>query len=118
MRDMCSTAIVELVNYYRENNLCESFNSLNTTLRNAYRTCKLFRVIHDFDATEPKFLTLRKGDRLTLVDVIGEDRGWWKGQIADRVSLLSHRSFLCLVMSVIHFQIGFFPLSYVEPWKE
>lgn len=91
-------SIVELVNYYRENNLCESFNSLNTTLKNAYRTCKLFRVLHDFDATEPKFLTLRKGDRLTLVDVIGEDRGWWKGQIADRV--------------------GFFPLSYVEPWKE
>ncbi|KJH42877.1 RhoGEF domain protein [Dictyocaulus viviparus] len=91
-------SIVELVNYYKENNLCESFNSLNTTLKNAYRTCKLYRVIHDFDATEPKFLTLRKGDRLTLVDVIGEDRGWWKGQIADR--------------------IGFFPLSYVEPWKE
>ncbi|WKY15591.1 hypothetical protein Q1695_000793 [Nippostrongylus brasiliensis] len=91
-------SIVELVNYYRENNLCESFNSLNTTLKNAYRTCKLFRVLHDFDATEPKFLTLRRGDRLTLVDVIGEDRGWWKGQIADR--------------------IGFFPLSYVEPWKE
>ncbi|KAE9419378.1 hypothetical protein Angca_002422 [Angiostrongylus cantonensis] len=91
-------SIVELVNYYRENNLCESFNSLNTTLKNAYRTCKLYRVMHDFDATEPKFLTLRKGDRLTLVDVIGEDRGWWKGQIADRV--------------------GFFPLSYVEPWKE
>ncbi|KAK6031819.1 SH3 domain protein [Ostertagia ostertagi] len=84
--------------HYRENNLCESFNSLNTTLKNAYRTCKLFRVLHDFDATEPKFLTLRKGDRLTLVDVIGEDRGWWKGQIADR--------------------IGFFPLSYVEPWKD
>ncbi|XGW34550.1 hypothetical protein V3C99_018463 [Haemonchus contortus] len=91
-------SIVELVNYYKENNLCESFNSLNTTLKSAYRTCKLFRVLHDFDATEPKFLTLRKGDRLTLIDVIGEDRGWWKGQIADR--------------------IGFFPLSYVEPWRE
>ncbi|KAK6012136.1 SH2 domain protein [Ostertagia ostertagi] len=34
-------SIVELVNYYRENNLCESFNSLNTTLKNAYRTCKV-----------------------------------------------------------------------------
>ncbi|VDO95822.1 unnamed protein product [Heligmosomoides polygyrus] len=63
-----------------------------------FHSIVLFRVLHDFDATESKFLTLRKGDRLTLVDVIGEDRGWWKGQIADRV--------------------GFFPLSYVEPWKE
>ncbi|KIH51367.1 SH3 domain protein [Ancylostoma duodenale] len=67
---------------------------MTPTPQQDYVNTELFRVIHDFDATEPKFLTLRKGDRLTLVDVIGEDRGWWKGQIADRVRLLSHSSFL------------------------
>ncbi|CAD6189319.1 unnamed protein product [Caenorhabditis auriculariae] len=92
-------SVVELVTYYREHNLIEIFNTLNTTLKSAYRECKLYRVIHDYDAPEdPKFLSLRKGDVVTLVDTIGEDRGWWKGMINNKV--------------------GFFPLSYVEPLTE
>lgn len=76
----------ELVNYYKVHNLCESFNSLNTVLKNPYRDCKVFRVIHDFEQDEQKFLSIKTGDILTLVDTVGEDRGWWKGSINNRVN--------------------------------
>ncbi|KAF8381825.1 vav-1 [Pristionchus pacificus] len=88
-------SIVELINYYRENNLRESFNALDTKLTKPHRECKTFRANHPYKATEPKFLELRVGDLITLVDTMGEERGWWKGKIGERV--------------------GFFPLSYVEP---
>ncbi|GMT33319.1 hypothetical protein PFISCL1PPCAC_24616, partial [Pristionchus fissidentatus] len=87
-------SIVELINYYREHNLRESFNALDTKLTKPHRECKTFKANHDYKATEPKFLELRVGDVITLVDTMGEERGWWKGRIGERV--------------------GFFPLSYVE----
>ncbi|CAI5455193.1 unnamed protein product [Caenorhabditis angaria] len=91
-------SIVELVQYYRENNLIEIFASLDTTLKYPYQQCKMFKAIHDYEATHPapdgKFLSLRVGDIVTLLDTVGEDRGWWKGQVNN--------------------QTGFFPLTYVE----
>ncbi|CAB3399478.1 unnamed protein product [Caenorhabditis bovis] len=92
-------SVVELVQYYREHNLIEIFQGLNTTLKYPYLHCKIFRAIHDYEATQPapegKFLSLRKGDIVLLIDTVGEDRGWWKGQCNN--------------------QSGFFPLSYVQP---
>ncbi|PAV65178.1 hypothetical protein WR25_20034 [Diploscapter pachys] len=88
-------SIVELINYYRVHNLIEIFNTLNTTLKSAYRDCKIYKVIHDFEGSEAKFLTIRKGDLVTLVDTIGEERGWWKIMLNNKV--------------------GFAPLSYMEP---
>ena len=55
---------------------------------------QVFKVIHDFSQEEAKFLSIKTGDILTLVDTIGENRGWWKGALNNRV--------------------GFFPLTYVK----
>ena len=44
-------------------------------------------MIHDFEGSEAKFLTIRKGDLVTLVDTIGEERGWWKIMLNNKVIL-------------------------------
>lgn len=91
---------VELVQYYRQNNLIEIFQALDTCLKIPYSQCKVFKAIHDYDAptqnNEGKFLTFKTGDTVVLLDTVGEDRGWWKGQVGIKT--------------------GFFPLSYVKPY--
>ena len=47
---------------------------------------EVFRVIHEYQSPEPKYLELRIGQIVTLVDTIGEDRGWWKGKLNNKVS--------------------------------
>uniref|UniRef100_A0A1I7TZP5 Protein vav n=1 Tax=Caenorhabditis tropicalis TaxID=1561998 RepID=A0A1I7TZP5_9PELO len=91
---------VELVQYYRHNNLIEIFQALDTCLKIPYPQCKIFKAIHDYEAPSPnnenKFLTFKTGDIVVLLDTVGEDRGWWKGQVGSKT--------------------GFFPLSYVKPY--
>ncbi|EGT57909.1 hypothetical protein CAEBREN_25145 [Caenorhabditis brenneri] len=91
---------VELVQYYRYNNLIEIFQALDTCLKIPYSQCKVFKAIHDYEAptqnSEGKFLTFKTGDTVVLLDTVGEDRGWWKGQVGSKT--------------------GFFPLSYVKPY--
>ncbi|MFH4975751.1 hypothetical protein AB6A40_002460 [Gnathostoma spinigerum] len=87
-------SIVELINYYSEHNLRESFETLNTTLRQPYM-CSTFKVLHSFEATDPNYLQLNVGEQVVVISRIGEDRGWWKGRIGNR--------------------IGYFPMTYVTP---
>uniref|UniRef100_A0A8R1HTU9 Protein vav-1 n=2 Tax=Caenorhabditis japonica TaxID=281687 RepID=A0A8R1HTU9_CAEJA len=91
---------VELVQYYRDHNLIEIFQALDTTLKNPFSQCKVFKAVHDYEAPPPnqdgKFLSLKTGDVVVLLDTVGEDRGWWKGQVNNKT--------------------GFFPLSYVKPY--
>ncbi|CAI4229270.1 unnamed protein product [Auanema sp. JU1783] len=99
--DVCKfTSVVELVNYYKRNSLSECFEFLNTNLRDPYRENNLFIALHDFAANEPKFLSLKKGDIVTLIEKVGEERGWWKGCIKEGTEE----------------RVGFFPLSYVEQY--
>ncbi|CAI2357652.1 unnamed protein product [Caenorhabditis sp. 36 PRJEB53466] len=98
--DYIFNSVVELVQYYRDHNLIEIFQALDTCLKSPYPQCKVFKAVHDYDPpppnTEGKFLSLRTGDIVVLLDTVGEDRGWWKGQVNNRT--------------------GFFPLSYVKEY--
>ncbi|EJW79802.1 hypothetical protein WUBG_09288 [Wuchereria bancrofti] len=92
------SSVVELINYYRENNLRESFETLNTTLRHSYTDKQSYIALHNFEASEPNFLTLVVGQKVYVISRTGEDRGWWKGRSGNRV--------------------GYFPLAYVAPAEE
>uniref|UniRef100_A0A1I7ZPA8 Guanine nucleotide exchange factor VAV2 n=2 Tax=Steinernema glaseri TaxID=37863 RepID=A0A1I7ZPA8_9BILA len=91
-------SLVELVNYYRENNLSESFEHIDTVLTAPLIQSRIYRVVHDYSPTEPKFLTMRHGELVTVLDTSGEDKGWWKGRIDNRT--------------------GFFPYAYVAAYFE
>ncbi|VIO89268.1 Variant SH3 domain containing protein [Brugia malayi] len=92
------SSVVELINYYRENNLRESFETLNTTLRHSYTDKQPYIALHNFEASEPNFLTLVVGQKVYVISRTGEDRGWWKGRSGNRV--------------------GYFPLAYVAPAED
>ncbi|RWS13194.1 protein vav-like protein [Dinothrombium tinctorium] len=93
--------ITELVKWYEEHSLSESFNGLNTTLIYPYK--KVFSsmepigfaiAVYSFTGESSNLLNLRRGDRIAILSKSGEEKGWWKGQIDDR--------------------IGYFPLAYVS----
>ncbi|KAI1724562.1 rhoGEF domain-containing protein [Ditylenchus destructor] len=93
------TNILDLINFYRSNSLSEAFNNLDTTLRATLLRTNLYKVLFDYDGNDPvKYLTLRRGDIVTVLDTVGENKGWWKGKISRNSTELS----------------GFFPISYVE----
>ncbi|KAF1746808.1 hypothetical protein GCK72_023266 [Caenorhabditis remanei] len=96
--DYIFNSTVELVQYYRDHNLIEIFQALDTCLKVPYSACKVYKAVHDYDPPSPnsdgKFLSFKTGDTVVLLDTVGEDRGWWKGQVNNKT--------------------GFFPLSYVK----
>lgn len=97
-------SIVELIKWYEENSLAESFNGLHVTLMipykkainlvNSMESVRYAEAIYDFQANAANMLSLRKGDRIIILSKAGNDKGWWKGQIDDR--------------------IGYFPYSHVR----
>jgi hypothetical protein len=80
----------DLIKYYQDHNLQESFTALNTTLKRPYRDyCMVMAVaIHDFTASDEKMVSLTKGDRVQVIDTQGEQRGWWKGKVNGKVVLI------------------------------
>nr|XP_042895082.1 protein vav [Parasteatoda tepidariorum] len=97
-------SIVELINWYQENSLAESFNGLHVTLMIPYKKALVglnnesilgyAEALYDFHATSPNMLSLQKGDRIAVLSKAGNQKGWWKGQIDENV--------------------GYFPYSYVK----
>ncbi|OTF70509.1 vav-like protein, partial [Euroglyphus maynei] len=96
--------IVDLVRWYELNSLAESFNMVNTQLLLPYKKAYCHEILGDavalyaFTGTSSaasSFLSLRKGDHITVLSRAAEDKGWWKGQIGDR--------------------LGYFPFKYVTP---
>uniref|UniRef100_A0A914D363 Uncharacterized protein n=1 Tax=Acrobeloides nanus TaxID=290746 RepID=A0A914D363_9BILA len=88
-------SVVELINFYRVNNLSEGFTNLDTTLSSTLLQTKQFRAVHDFVGTDSaKYLEFKRGDIVTVIDTVGEEKGWWRGRVGER--------------------IGFFPMTYVE----
>uniref|UniRef100_A0A8C2G2W8 Vav 2 guanine nucleotide exchange factor n=1 Tax=Cyprinus carpio TaxID=7962 RepID=A0A8C2G2W8_CYPCA len=103
-------SLLELVEYYQNHSLKESFKLLDTTLRYPYkskerlssRTNTLFtpRVVstavarYNFAARDMRELSLREGDIVKIYSKIGGDQGWWKGEANGR--------------------IGWFPSTYVD----
>uniref|UniRef100_A0A0K0FCY2 Protein vav (inferred by orthology to a D. melanogaster protein) n=1 Tax=Strongyloides venezuelensis TaxID=75913 RepID=A0A0K0FCY2_STRVS len=92
----------ELIEFYKVNSLSECFTGLYTTLKTPLLKTKLYRVTQNFDRehcpefdfTDSRFLSMSQGDIVTLVDLIGEEKYWWMGEINGRV--------------------GFFPIQYVS----
>lgn len=99
--------IVDLVKWYEGNSLAESFNQVNTSLMTAYKKVLTSSVtqpicfaiaMYSFTGSSSNLLSLKKGDKIAVLSKAGEEKGWWKGQIGDR--------------------IGYFPLAYVTEVKE
>lgn len=97
-------SIVELINWYKENSLAESFSGLHVTLMIPYKKALAgsheesilgyAEVLYDFEGHSPNMLTLQKGDRIAILSKAGNQKGWWKGQLNGCV--------------------GYFPFSYVK----
>ncbi|OQR75215.1 protein vav-like [Tropilaelaps mercedesae] len=104
-------SILDLVTWYQENSLAESFAGLNETLRIAYKSVlaggapvviSYALVVHDFepshtttgDQNRAQFLPLTKGERVAILSKEGDERGWWKGHLNNN--------------------FGFFPKTYVQ----
>lgn len=106
-------SLLELVEYYQEHSLKESFKQLDTTLRYPYKSRErsltrgstrspVFtpRVVstavarYNFAARDMRELSLREGDIVKIYSKIGGDQGWWKGEANGR--------------------IGWFPSTYVD----
>ncbi|OXB63155.1 UNVERIFIED_CONTAM: hypothetical protein H355_010507, partial [Colinus virginianus] len=109
-------SLLELVEYYQNHSLKESFKQLDTTLKYPYKsrersTSRTFtrspvftpRVIgtavarYNFAARDMRELSLREGDVVKIYSRIGGDQGWWKGETNGRlrpsdveVELLAH----------------------------
>uniref|UniRef100_A0A0X3PTS2 Guanine nucleotide exchange factor VAV2 n=1 Tax=Schistocephalus solidus TaxID=70667 RepID=A0A0X3PTS2_SCHSO len=99
-------SISALVEYYSRVSLNECFDEVQTCLTTPYQrlpeTSVLFyaRAIYDFDgSSNPRMLTLFKGDLVAVVSMKGDDRGWWKGRLNGKT--------------------GFFPMKFVvqEPTR-
>jgi guanine nucleotide exchange factor VAV len=97
--------IIDLVKWYEENSLCESFNLVNTNLMIPYKKayCNDSIVayaiaLYSFTGNSNNLLSLRKGDKVAILSKAGQAKGWWKGQINDR--------------------IGYFPLAYVTQTED
>uniref|UniRef100_A0A8C1J6S2 Vav 2 guanine nucleotide exchange factor n=1 Tax=Cyprinus carpio TaxID=7962 RepID=A0A8C1J6S2_CYPCA len=102
-------SLLELVEYYQNHSLKESFKLLDTTLRYPYKSKerlssrtntrspgKHFTAVarYNFAARDMRELSLREGDIVKIYSKIGGDQGWWKGEANGR--------------------IGWFPSTYVD----
>ena len=67
----------DLIRYYQDHNLQESFIALNTTLTRPYRDyCLVIAIaVHNFTASDKKMVSLMKGDRVQVIDMQGEQQG-------------------------------------------
>lgn len=59
---------------------------MNTELCGTPLKGNVFRALHYYNGTDTaKYLSLVPGDVVVVLDTAGEQRGWWKGIIGDRV---------------------------------
>lgn len=101
--------LVELVTFYERNSLSENFNGyVNVKLNKLnklyiyiywiyiliYRLdiklkwsfCRILAVAkYNFSPTESNQLPLKEGCTLKILSKEGDQKGWWKGQIGDKV---------------------------------
>ncbi|XKL67365.1 hypothetical protein PGB90_002856 [Kerria lacca] len=86
-------SLIDLVSCYEQTSLGENFMGLNVRLQWPFRRITAVAEF-DFNPTEPNQLPLKKGCQVLVLSKEGDHKGWWKGQINDR--------------------IGFFPKVYVR----
>jgi len=82
-------SMVELISYYTQNSLKESFAGLDMNLRFQFRDLSLVRASYDFtpDQTESNMLLFRSGEILAVIDTMG-DSGWWKAIKDNRIGYI------------------------------
>ncbi|XP_065209606.1 protein vav isoform X2 [Planococcus citri] len=86
-------SLIDLISCYEQTSLGENFMGLNVRLQWPFR--RIMAVAEfDFNPSEPNQLPLKKGCQVLVLSKEGDHKGWWKGQINDR--------------------IGFFPKVYVR----
>ncbi|XP_014677950.1 PREDICTED: guanine nucleotide exchange factor VAV2-like isoform X2 [Priapulus caudatus] len=100
------SSLLDLVNWYTNNSLAENFENLTTTLAMPFRTAMKRAsgrggvaigycvARYGYSATATNQLSFRRGDRIAITDKSGENKGWWKGELAGK--------------------IAYFPMTYVE----
>ena len=71
-------SIVELVAWFCRHSLKESFNGLDTTLRFPIGELTIVEAQYEFFSEEKNMLSLKPGDRITIIDKSGDEQGWWK----------------------------------------
>ncbi|XP_045593761.1 protein vav isoform X2 [Procambarus clarkii] len=73
------TALPELINFYRQSPLSESFTGLDCCLRRPFYDTAIVKF--PYLGTGPSHLSLVPGQRVVIMSREGENRGWWKGRI-------------------------------------
>ncbi|UYV68340.1 VAV2 [Cordylochernes scorpioides] len=119
-------SIAELILWYKENSLAESFECLHTTLAIPFKRAFVMTnsnssspvslnessdpvpvritpisiavALLDFTATSANMINLKKGDQVAVLSKAGSTKGWWKGSVDS--------------------QVGYFPASYVTEVEE
>ncbi|CAL1533587.1 unnamed protein product, partial [Lymnaea stagnalis] len=85
------SSVQELVDYYQNNELVDSFPDVCTTLKFPYKRCLISSsggpkvlgyavAIYDYAATSTSQVTLQVNDRIAILSKTGQDKGWWKGE--------------------------------------
>ena len=90
------SSIVDLVEYHRNNSLAEGFDKIDTKLMKTLLKTRVYRVVQDYkhqSNESSKYLELRRGQMVHVLDTAGEENLWWRFQAGDRT--------------------GFFPLTFV-----
>ncbi|OUC42574.1 RhoGEF domain protein [Trichinella nativa] len=92
-------SLVELVNHYEENNLNQSFQALDTTLKIPVKALIVgfATALHSFEATSPNMVSFQRNDMVIILSKKDSERGWWKG----------------MVVKGTERRVGYFPCSYV-----
>jgi len=82
--------IVELVCWYTQNSLKESFSGLDTTLKFPFKELSLVMAVHDFspDKPESNMLPLKSGDILAILDRQESTLGWLKAMKRTRIGYI------------------------------
>lgn len=99
-------SVKELVEFYQENSLADSFPGVDTTLKFPFksqsgggantRILGYAEAVYDYAATATSQLSLCRGDKVAILSKTGSDKGWWKGE------------------HCISGKNGYFPLAYVR----
>lgn len=74
------TSVVEMIAWYSNNSLKESFQGLDNILQFPVKELSLVEARYDFLPSEQDSnqLPLKKGERVTVLDKLDENSNWWK----------------------------------------
>ncbi len=73
-------SVVELVSWFMGHSLKEAFSGLDTNLQFPLGELFIVEAQYEFSPkpTERNLLPLREGERVTVLDKLGDEQGWWK----------------------------------------